>query len=280
MDAERLLLHVLKRSETSWLYAHDDTELERTQRANLHDVTDQRATGKPLAYILGEWEFYGRPFFVNESVLIPRPSTEDLIDAALSAISRLAGSRPLVVADIGTGSGCIAITLILESRSRNPHSAGALRGKRELRVIATDISEAALAVARQNAKRHGVLDQIEFLHGDMLVPFDPASWRAQGKPQVDLLVSNPPYVPTAELADAPNNPATFGLAFEPQVALDGGADGHQYLSIIKNSGIPAVVETQHGRVVHYGPLHMSPASASSMPAKMRSSNAARTGRPR
>jgi len=228
LDAERLLLHVLGRRESSWLYAHGDEIVSPASAARYQQFVAERAAGKPLAYLLGEQEFYGRSFLVTEDVLIPRPATEALIDEALHYFDE--HPHPLVVADIGTGSGCIAITLLLEARLRNY----------QIQLLATDISPAALRVARQNAERHGMADQIEWLRGDMLAPL---AGRA-----VDLVVSNPPYVPSAELA-APATVETRGLRFEPQLALDGGVDGRLYLRQLKTAGIPAVMESQKGNVL-------------------------------
>ena len=244
LDAAWLLLHVLGTREASWLTAHADVVLTSAQIQNLETLTQRRAAGEPLAYILGEWEFYGRPFLVTPDVLIPRPATEALVDATLrylrspSILRNIEGrSDPLVVADVGTGSGCIAITLALELQT--PSFSPLVRGRTKqappltkgrpggviagsgVKIIATDISPAAIAVAKRNAERHGVLEKIEFMQGDMLAPL-------LGR-QVDLIVSNPPYVPTQALAQAGCTPETRGLTFEPKVALDGGSDGQEYV---------------------------------------------------
>lgn len=260
LDAERLLLHVLGEAESSVLYAHGEKELSAQQAERLEALIARRATGEPLAYILGEWEFYGRPFFVTPDVLIPRPETENLVEAALSYLSRSSpklgeGPLPFVIADIGTGSGCVAITLVLELSTHyslpttNWH------------IIATDISPAALAVAQKNAERHGVVDSIEFIQEDMLAFLDtPTPSRSPSdrgrKAKIDLIVSNPPYIPTAELdSPAPRGVQgkleTAGLKFEPRIALDGGIDGQKFVEQIKNAGIPALVETTDGVIVSY-----------------------------
>ncbi len=230
LDAERLLLHILGRSESAWLYAHGDQTLTSAQEKMLTELVERRLTGEPLAYILGEWEFYGRSFLVTPDVLIPRPETENLVEAALQYIEKI--KRPEVtIADIGTGSGCIAITLACELESRNS----------TFKILATDISPAALAVARKNADRYGVTHHIEFLEGDMLQPI--------ADRQVDLVVSNPPYVPSQELDQSHfalrasrDKIETRGLDFEPRIALDGGPDGQKFVEQIKNAGIPAFVE--------------------------------------
>jgi len=139
-----------------------------------------------------------------------------------------------VMADVGTGSGCVAVTLVLESRIRNL----------EVSIMATDISGEALSVARRNAERHGVADVIEWLEGDLLEPL-------RGR-QVDMIVSNPPYVPSAELGRAGDRRETLGLTFEPRAALDGGANGLQYIEELQRTGRPVLLETQGGRLARAG----------------------------
>lgn len=230
IDAERIVLHVLRQEDSSYLIAHGDDILSDSQLKEISEMQDKRIMGMPLAYIIGRADFYGRTFIVTPDVLIPRPDTEMLVDRALEvlpAISKKLG-RSLVIADICTGSGCIAITLALELKEHH-------------RIIATDLSPAALAVAKQNAKQHGVLDRLEFLQGDMLAPLRDI--------QVDLIVSNPPYVPTAEVHQAGAKKETRGLLFEPPMALDGGVDGELFVNQIKESGIPAVIETIGGEII-------------------------------
>lgn len=223
LDTQWLLLHVLGQTETSWLFSHNDISLTPEQHDRFKQLLNERQTGKPLAYILGTTQFYGRDFIVNQHVLVPRPATEDLVDQALMAIRNSLSDkkRPLTIADIGTGSGCIAITLALELTMID-------------RVYATDISPAALDIARQNVQRHGITDRITFLEGNLLTP-------VQDK-NIDLIVSNPPYVPSAEVESNQN------LHFEPRLALDGGADGQDFIKQIQASGIPAVVETTGGTI--------------------------------
>lgn len=244
VDAERLALHILNQSESAWLYAHGDYVLTNEQRLLMEKLVAERISGKPLAYILGEWDFYGRPFIVTTDVLIPRPKTEELISAALKYINiwQQNSDHLLTIADIGTGCGCIAVTLALELRINKPESI----------IVATDLSLAALAVARRNAERHGVLDSIDFRCGDMLAPL-------AGR-RIDLIVSNPPYVPSQELAEltaasngraARNKTETRGLDFEPRLALDGGPDGQQYVEQIKNAGVPALVEITNGQIIFF-----------------------------
>jgi release factor glutamine methyltransferase len=159
-------------------------------------LVDRRCRREPIAYILGEREFWGLPFEVTPDVLIPRPETELIVEEALELFP--AGHTPGVILDVGTGSGCLAVALALEFP--------------EARVIATDISEAALGVARRNAATNGVADRIDFRAGDLLEPVTETA---------DLIVSNPPYVASG---DAP------GLVpevreHEPHIALFAGTDG-------------------------------------------------------
>lgn len=227
LDAQRLLLHVLQQQEVSWLFAHPEQELTSQQQQLFRQLVDERAAGQPLAYLLGTAEFYGREFLVNEHVLIPRPSTESLTDQALPYIDEWykKWQRPIVIADIGTGSGCIAITLALSFSPPYEGGGGVV-------IYATDISAPALQIAQQNAQRHGVLDKIEFLQGNML---EPLKYK-----KIDLIVSNPPYISTNQISP--------DLAFEPRQALDGGPNGQQYINQIKASGLPALVESTGGHI--------------------------------
>jgi len=230
LDAELLLAHVLSATESSWLHARPEVQLTPSEQTAWDDLLSKRASGAPVAYLIGNAVFYGRSFLVTPEVLIPRPETEDLVDQALAVIDQLPMDSP-VVADVGTGSGCIAITLALA----NPN----------IQLFATDVSLPALAIAKQNAEAHGVADRITFLHGDMLTPFD-ANDR---KPSLDLIVSNPPYVPSAEIDTARQRPEATGLAFEPRLALDGSGDGQLFVNKLQTAGIPAVIETTNGAIV-------------------------------
>jgi release factor glutamine methyltransferase len=163
-------------------------------------LIEQRMAGRPTAYLVGRREFFGLEMLVDERVLIPRPETECLVEAVRAALEKT--PTPLIV-DIGTGSGAIAIALA--------------RTLPEARVVATDPSAGALAVARLNADRHGVADRIAWAQGDDLSPL--AGRGLEGR--VDALVCNPPYVPSADLADLPEEVR----AHEPREALDGGPDG-------------------------------------------------------
>lgn len=229
LDTERLLLHVLHLSESNFLITHGNQTLSSSEEKHFLQLLEERMSGKPLAYILETWEFYGREFLITPGVLVPRPATESLVEQALIVISNMATSkkRNIVVADIGTGSGCVAITLALESPFIE-------------KIIATDISATALEVAKKNAVQYKVTDTIDFVHGDMLKPLTDKA--------IDLIVSNPPYVPTTELR-SPSTKTTAGLHFEPKIALDGGPDGLRFVRSIQASNIPAIIETVGGTII-------------------------------
>lgn len=164
------------------------------QAADYAACVQRRAAGEPLPYITGQIEFFGLTFGVTPDVLIPRPETETLVEAALAWVK----AHPDAVAvDVGTGSGCIAVTLAVHAPS--------------LRLYATDISPAALEVARANAERHDVAERITFLEGDLLIPLPEP---------VNLIVSNPPYVTDDEWDELP-----LSVQKEPRTALLSGADG-------------------------------------------------------
>lgn len=190
LTAEVLLMHALRR-ERSYLYAHSNAELTELAWIHYGRYLHERLKGKPTQYITGHQEFYGRDFRVTRDVLIPRPETEHLVEAAMARI------RPGdVVVDVGTGSGAIAVTLALETGAR---------------VFATDISTSALCVARSNAAR--LTATVEFLACDLASCLRDRS--------VDVLVSNPPYVPATDRPSLQREVRDY----EPPVALYGGPTG-------------------------------------------------------
>jgi release factor glutamine methyltransferase len=191
LEAELLLAHALGLSRAD-LYAHPERPLTCHQLANYQRPLDRRIEGEPLPYLTGHVEFYGLDMAVDPRVLIPRPETETLVDLALTLDPRSA------IADVGTGSGCIAIALTVHA----PHS----------HVYALDLSPDALDVARANAERHGVADRITFIESDLLA--------ALPEP-VDLIVANPPYVAAEEWSTLPREVGEH----EPRLALYGGCDG-------------------------------------------------------
>ncbi len=182
-----------------WLIAHPEAIVDDASAGRFRNDAIRRAAGEPLAYLLGDKEFFGRSFIVTADVLIPRPETELLVDIALSQMRSMANPRVL---DLGTGSGCIAVTLALELPSA--------------RVTATDISAAALAIARRNAEKLGAA--ITLLEG---VWYDALPSNAV----FDVIVSNPPYV-------AAGDPHLHALGHEPLTALTDGVDGMSSLNAV------------------------------------------------
>jgi release factor glutamine methyltransferase len=194
-DAESLLLHLFGKSK-AWLLAHVDDDFAGCSAIRYEALLQRRLAGEPIQYITGEAEFYGLPFHVTRDVLIPRPETEHLIEKTLELAAQF--QQPRII-DIGTGSGAIAITLA----HKLP----------DAQVTTIDISESALAIARENAERNGVANRIRFLQGDLLSP--------AANEQFDIVVSNPPYVPIADL----NTLAVEVRDHEPALALFAGNDG-------------------------------------------------------
>ena len=199
LDTQVLLSSVLG-FERAQLYAYPDYELNEEQEQKYRALLARRAQREPMAYILGHKEFYGLDFFVDSRVLIPRPETELLVEAALAHIqSRLVAGQLPVVADIGTGSGAIPITIAVEE-PRLPY------------LFACDISATALEVARMNCERHHVSERVYLLQGDLLAPLPEP---------VDLLLANLPYVGTREI----DLMTPDVLSYEPHAALFSGPDG-------------------------------------------------------
>lgn len=192
LECEVMLRHVLEISRVQ-LYLNLENELLPEQEKTFWNMVQQHLKGEPVAYITRRCEFYGLDFYVDPDVLIPRPESESLVDKALN----LAQNRDLsTIADIGTGCGAIAISLA--------------KNLPESKIYATDISAAALEVARHNCQKHGVTNRIYLVQGDMLDPLPEP---------VDLIIANLPYVRESELRQM-HRPG-----FEPRLALDGGPDG-------------------------------------------------------
>jgi len=200
-EAELLLRHVLQMDRTAFLASLPDA-IGREAVQRLKGLCERRAGQEPIQYMLGEQNFYGRDFEVGPGVLIPRPETEILVEEVLRCTGQLwPAEAPLDVADIGTGSGAISLTLACE--------------RPDWRVTTVDLSPDAITIAKRNAERLGAAERVRFLQGDLVQPL------IQAKVKLDVLVSNPPYIPSqvvneldAEVKD-----------YEPRLALDGGDDG-------------------------------------------------------
>jgi release factor glutamine methyltransferase len=271
LAAELLLLHALGRNRT-WLYAHPEEILTESEGKHFFDLIARRSAGEPTQHLTGKQEFWGLEFEVTPEVLIPRPETEHVIEVALDrlALRELRAGRPqksagsgLQIADIGTGSGCIAIALAKELPAAN--------------FLATDISAAALAVAKRNALRHKVANRIEFSEANLLSPVGAQHVAPQpGKIQnnappashgsritdnesrlFDLIASNPPYIGRSEASSLPREVRDH----EPHAALFGGEEGYelygdlitQSAQHLKTGGI-LVLELGHNSLPAVQPL--------------------------
>jgi release factor glutamine methyltransferase len=197
LDIQLLLAQVMGKSRT-WLLAHDEGELSKDEEAQFQSLIAERVRGVPLPYLLGWWEFYGRRFKLSNAVLIPRPETELLVETAIGFIGE--SSRHRTMADIGTGSGCIAVSLAAEINN--------------LQVFATDKSFDALVMARENAVMHEVANKIQFVQMDLVRGLEG---------NFDLVCANLPYIPNMDLKELEVS------KWEPMLALDGGDDGLQYI---------------------------------------------------
>lgn len=241
LAAELLLLHVLDR-DRAWLYTHSEDALDPAAAEKYFALISRRAAGEPTQYLTGKQEFWGLEFEVTPAVLIPRPETEHVIEVALERLGARgikinmttgAPSPTLRVADVGTGSGCLAVALVHEL----PHA----------EVFATDISPAALDVARRNATRHGISDRIHFLQTDLLGSLFSES-RIAGH-AFHLVVSNPPYVARDEASSLQREVREH----EPESALFGGQTGieiyarltEQAAALLAPRGV-IVLELGHG----------------------------------
>ena len=197
LDAQVLLAHVLKKPR-AWVLAHPEAALAPAEERTLEAYVSRLEAGEPLPYVLGRWEFFGLDFTVTPVVLIPRPETELLVQEALLWLR----AHPLrrCAADVGTGSGCIAIALAVNTPT--------------LHILASDLSWPALQVARHNTRRHFVTGQVDLVQCDLL----PATG-----PVFDLICGNLPYIPSETLK------SLKVYRSEPRLALDGGPDGLEWI---------------------------------------------------
>jgi release factor glutamine methyltransferase len=244
LSAELLLMHTLGCDRT-WLYTHPEAPLDLYALAKYFALITRRAAGEPTQYLTGKQEFWGLEFEVTPAVLIPRPETEHVIEVTLERLGPRgikidlktgAPSAPLRVADVGTGSGCIAVALAHEL----PHA----------EIVATDVSAPALEVARRNATRHGVIDRIRFLETDLLAAvLEEPETSGHERRSFDLIVSNPPYVGARDAASLQREVRDH----EPASALFGGPTGveiytrliEQAAALLRSRGI-LVLELGYG----------------------------------
>jgi release factor glutamine methyltransferase len=204
LDAEVILCFVLKKSK-EFLYTNPEQRINQENAYKFNTLIEKRATHYPIAYLVKQKSFYNLDFFVNEMVLIPRPETEQLVEVAAKGIKQLinqSNKQPTIV-DIGTGSGCIAITLAKQF----PKS----------KFIATDVSPAPIAIAKKNATKHKV--DISFLKGNLYAPLE-------GR-KIDLVIANLPYLDD-DMENLLQSSDSKALKFEPELALKGGEDGLDY----------------------------------------------------
>lgn len=203
LAVELLLMHATGR-DRAWIYAHPETELNEQQAKVFFELIACRVSGVPTQYLTGEQEFWGMEFEVTPAVLIPRPETEHVIEVALQRLDERSGAKrdeSWRIADVGTGSGCIAVALAKEM----PNA----------KILATDISAEALKIAMRNAEKHDIARRVRFVQCDLL---ESAECESQA---FDLVVSNPPYVARAK----ENELAREVREHEPHTAIFGGATG-------------------------------------------------------
>ncbi|WP_440591823.1 peptide chain release factor N(5)-glutamine methyltransferase [Schlesneria sp.] len=216
LDAEILLAHA-RHCPRIQLYTHFDDPLDEEVRGVMRGLVQRRAKAEPVAYLVGEREFFSLSFRVTSDVLIPRPDTETLVLEVLDLAKSIESPRVL---DLCTGSGCVAIAVAKNAKTS--------------RLTAADISDKAIAIARENAARHKVDDRMEFVESDLF----------QGLPldsKFDIIASNPPYIPSAEIDQLDAEVAKH----EPRLALDGGADGLDVLRKIIEAAPRFAKENAH-----------------------------------
>lgn len=229
LEAEVLLRHTLD-LDRAHLYARLQEDLGSGDQAVFHSLLARRLVHEPTAYIVGQREFYGLDLETTPAALIPRPETELLVQEALS---RACGREPLLIVDVGTGNGAIAVALAVHL----PQAA----------LVAIDLSREALALAVRNARRHGVESRVSFLQADLLAPLAQAA---------DLIVANLPYVRSADWEALPPEIREH----EPRAALDGGPDGLREIERLLEQ-VPSYLRPGGSLLVEVGPPQAAPALA-------------------
>ena len=229
LEAEVLLRHTLD-LDRAHLYARLQEDLSGGDQAVFHSLLARRLAHEPTAYIVGQRELYGLDLETTSAALIPRPETELLVQEALS---RACGREPLLIVDVGTGNGAIAVALAVHL----PQAA----------LVAIDLSREALALAVRNARRHGVESRVSFLQADLLAPLAQAA---------DLIVANLPYVRSADWEALPPEIREY----EPLAALDGGPDGLREIERLLEQA-PPYLRPGGSLLVELGPPQAAPALA-------------------
>ena len=224
LQAELLLAHLLKLPRLQ-LYLNHDRALAEPELAALRALVQRRSKREPLQHLIGSTSFGGLEITVSPSALIPRPETERLAELAAAALSKCAAPAPCVL-DFGTGTGCLAIALATQFKAAQVH--------------ALDISEAALALARANAQRHGLTERVAFHLGDGFGAL-PTGLR------FDLIISNPPYIPSQEIEVLQPEVRDF----DPRAALDGGEDGLDFYRLLAREA-PDWLEAGGGLFAEFG----------------------------
>jgi release factor glutamine methyltransferase len=218
LDAELLLAEALGVDRTT-VVAHPEAPVGPDAAGRFADHLRRREAGEPVAYIRGLKEFHGLAFGVDARVLIPRPETELLVDLAVAEVAerlgrapRPPGTPPLAIADVGTGSGAVAVAIAVALRRR--------RMLDEVEIVASDVAEGAVEVARENAVGHGVGDRVAVAEADLLPPAGRVAGLLVVPARFDIVCANLPYIPSAVVPTLP-----VAASFEPLEALDGGPDG-------------------------------------------------------
>ncbi|NTW22686.1 peptide chain release factor N(5)-glutamine methyltransferase [Candidatus Falkowbacteria bacterium] len=215
LEIETIIAHVLKKTR-EFILISPEHEITRSQIGRIGKLVQRREEGEPLAYLTGHKEFYGLDFSVDSNVLVPRPETELIIDELLAQAAK---KSPAAIIDVGTGSGCIAITL------------AKLLNDRSIKFFAIDISEPALRIAKRNAHKHGVGRRVRFVAGDLLSPLP--KFKIEAGSRV-IITANLPYLSPSQIDASPS------IRKEPRLALESGADGlkhyRQLFRQIRQSG--------------------------------------------
>src|SRR3989339_1365666 len=220
LDAELILSAVLKKSR-EFLLTHPERKLTPNQAKKFEMLIKKRLSGLPVAYLIGHKSFYGLDFLVNKNVLVPRPETEMMVDLITRNSQLVTHNARTTIVDVGTGSGCIIVSIVKQLQNISAQGGFALGGQ----FLATDVSPAALLIARKNAKQHGVNKHIKFLRGDLLLPVlsykNFQSKIKNQKPEI-IITANLPYLTPTQIKNSPS------IKHEPKIALSAGPDGLKY----------------------------------------------------